>query len=309
MPVMLPFDLQQVICEYAMDVASNDKFIFRAMCVCKLWAHFVCSKFYRDYEIKNYLGFVGFVRTIASRDTLLPYGEYIRNVDLSPVNRYGIDMRVHKMIRYCPNLVSLTLGHPSSVKPDTIRLMSKYCKNLRILHMGGLESFPFMLECDFGGLDSLTHVEIQMTPIDGQSLNTLPRTLMDVRLVKLDSLDHQSLVEFTTHRRRSLQTLVIDRCTLGSRSQQADIAQVVRPLAQLKRLELSGAQVDDRCLEDLFDIPLELDSFRLTHTHITDSTLYRFAAGRLKCRHLTIEHNPFVSEQAITSLPHYRRPQ
>lgn len=146
-----------------------------------------------------------------------------------------------------------------------------------------------------------------MTPIDGPSLNTLPRTLIDVRLVKLDSLDHQSLVEFTTNRRGTLQTLVIDRCTLGARSQQANIAQVVRPLSQLKRLELSGGQVDDKCLESLFDIPLELDSFRLAHTHITDSTLYRFAAGRLKCRHLNIEHNPFVSEQTIASLPHYRR--
>ena len=245
---------------------------------------------------------MGFVRTIASRDTLLPYGEYIRNVDLSPVNRYGIDMRAHKMIRYCPNLVSLRLGHPSSVKADTIRLMSKYCKNLRMLHMGGLESFPFMLECDFSGLDSLTHVEIHMTPIDGQSLNTLPRTLMDVRLSKLDSVDHPSLVEFTTNRKRSLEALVIDRCTLGC----GDIADVVKPLAQLKRLELSGAQVNDKCLETLFDIPLELDSFKLTHTHITDATLYRFAAGRLKCHHFNLEHNTFVSEQAITSLSHSR---
>lgn len=248
---------------------------------------------------------MGFVRTIASRDTLLPYGEYIRNVDLSPVNRYGIDMRVHKMIRYCPNLVSLTLGHPSSVKPDTIRLMSKYCKNLRMLHMGGLESFPFMLECDFSGLDSLTHVEIHMTPIDGQSLNTLPLTLMDVRLIKLDSVDHKSLVEFTTNRRHNLETLVMDRCTLGIRG--GDIADVIRPLSQLKRLELLGAQVDDKYLENLFDIPLELESFRLAHTQITDSTLYRFAAGRLKCHHLNMEHNTFVSEQAISSLPHYRR--
>ena len=84
--------------------------------------------------------FVGFVKTLSSDNCLLPYGTYIHSVDLTSVNRYGINMRAHKLIKHCPNLLSVTLGHPTSVKPSTILMMARHCKKLHSLQIGGLES-------------------------------------------------------------------------------------------------------------------------------------------------------------------------
>ncbi|KAI9489444.1 hypothetical protein BDB00DRAFT_612303 [Zychaea mexicana] len=294
----LPYDLQQVICEMAIGPNGNDPFAFRAMRVCKLWAHYVCSVLYRNYIINDYLQFVGFVKVVSSDNPLLPYGAYIRSVDLTAVNRYGIDMRAHKLIKHCPNLLSVTLGHPTSVKPSTIMMMARHCKKLHSLQIGGLESHPFMLECNFACLKSLRHVDIHTTPLTGSSLNSLPITLERVRLMKLDSLEDQDLATFVKNRKKSLKSLAIIRCVRFK----GRISDVLQPLTHLEQLELVGATIDDKRMEGLFDLPFTLKSLRLCDTQISEQTILALAAGRLKVHHLDISHNPLLTDDCVKSL-------
>ncbi|KAI8138159.1 hypothetical protein BJV82DRAFT_583053 [Fennellomyces sp. T-0311] len=294
----IPYDLQQVICEIAIGPRGNDPFAFKAMRVSKLWAHFVCSVLYRNYRINDYLQFVGFVKTITSDGPTLPYGSYIHSVDLTSVNRYGIDMRAHKLIRHCPNLLSVTLGHPTSVKPNTVKMMAKYCKKLHTLQIGGMESFPFMLECDFSKLVSLRSVDIFTTPLTGASLNSLPPNLEQVRLARLDGLEDADLATFIESRKDTIKALRIDGCTRFK----GRIADVLRPLARLERLELAGSNMDDKRMEGLCDLPFTLECLHLCNTLITDQTILALAAGRLKVHHLDISNNPLLTDDCVKSL-------
>ncbi|KAI9323670.1 hypothetical protein BX666DRAFT_99389 [Dichotomocladium elegans] len=300
----LPWDVQHLICDYIFD-SGNSKHRLSAMRVSKTWAYFICSRLYRNYQINDYLQFVGFVNTVSSPCKFLPYGKYVRVIDLATVNRYGIDTRVNKLIRHCPNLQSISLGHPSTVKPETIRLMAKYCKRLNILHMGGLESFPFLLECDFSGLRCLKEVTINTTPIDGAALNSLPPTIEKVRLVHLDSIDNAAIERFcTTHPR--VQLFSLDQCRYLANEVTRVVASGKMPA--LKHLELAGSNVDDTTIESLLNSPsLILDAFRLCNTHVTDATIEALCADRLKVRHLDIAHNALITENAKKALLQTRK--
>ena len=241
---------------------------------------------------------MGFVKTITAERPTLPYGAYIHSVDLTKVNRYGIDMRAHKLIRHCPNLLSVTLGHPTSVRPSTVRMMAKYCKRLHSLQIGGMESFPFMLECDFSELGSLRSVDIYTTPLTGASLNSLPPNVERVRLTRLDGLEDADLALFMEMRKGTLKTLKIDGCARFK----GPIADVLRPLEHLERLELVGSTVDDQRMEGVCDLPFKLKSLRLCNTLVTDRTILALAAGRLKVAHLDISHNPLLSDDCVKSL-------
>ncbi|KAI9255216.1 hypothetical protein BDA99DRAFT_562483 [Phascolomyces articulosus] len=294
----IPYDLQQVICEMAIGPNGTDPFAFKAMRVSKLWAHFVCSILYRNYIISDYLQFVGFVKVVSSENPLLPYGAYIHSVDLTSVNRYGIDMRAHKLIKHCPNLLSVTLGHPTSVKPSTIMMMARHCKKLHSLQIGGLESHPFMLECNFSRLHSLKRVDIHTTPLTGPSLNSLPLGLERVRLVKLDGLEDDDLITFTNQRKETLKSLAIIRCIRFK----GPIVDVLTPLIHLEQLELVGETIDDKRMEGLFDLPFTLKSLRLCDTQITEKSVSSLAAGQLKVHHLDISHNSLLTDECVRPL-------
>lgn len=247
----------------------------------------------RNFSIQDYLQFVGLVNAITSVDPILPYSSYVRSIDFSTVNRYGVDMRAHKLIRHCPNLLSVAFGHPTSVRPHTVRMMAQYCQKLHTLQLGGLESFPFMLDCDFSGMTSLKTVEIYTTPLTPATLHTLPRTLEKFRLVRVDSIDTAELARFLSNRKATLQSVVIDTCRHIPQLQK--VVDILRPLQYLRELELSGPNVTDEVLEGLEDLPLCLDTLSFCNTHITSQALQRLSAGRLTVRHLGLSRNPFIS--------------
>ncbi|KAG2218480.1 hypothetical protein INT45_011661 [Circinella minor] len=294
----IPYDLQQVICEMAIGPNGTDSFAFKAMRVSKAWAHFVCSILYRNYIIGDYLQFVGFVKTVSSENCLLPYGIYIHSVDLTSVNRYGINMRAHKLIKHCPNLVSVTLGHPTSVKPSTILMMARHCKKLHSLQIGGLESHPFMLETNFSSLNSLKHVDINTTPLTSSSLNSLPLTLERIRLIKLESINDQDFITFIKGREETLKSLAIIRCLRFK----GNIVHLLETLEHLEQLELVGENINDKTIEGLFDLPFTLKSLRLFDTQITEKTISALAAGRLKVHYLDISNNSLLTDEIIKPL-------
>ncbi|ORZ10865.1 hypothetical protein BCR42DRAFT_494403 [Absidia repens] len=72
---------------------------------------------------------------------------FYRATGLNPINKYGVDMKA-------------AFGHPTSLKLTTTRRMTSHCKQLRMLSIGALENFPFMLECDFISLVGLTTMNL-----------------------------------------------------------------------------------------------------------------------------------------------------
>ncbi|ORY99420.1 hypothetical protein BCR43DRAFT_489252 [Syncephalastrum racemosum] len=302
----LPMDLQQVICEMAIGDSGKNKFAFVAMRVNKAWAHFVCSVLYRNYRISDYLQFVGFVNTISTgAKGSLPYGSYIRSIDLTSVNRYGVDTRVTRLIRHCNNLRTVSLGHPTSVKADTIALMARHCQKLQTLQLGGLESFPFMLECDFSSLRGLRTVDICSTPLTTNALHTLPMEIEHIRFARLDALQYMDVKLFLQARQKHIQSIRIEQC----RFMDGPIADMIAPLKQLEKLELVGTDIGDPIFEGLADVPnLCLDTLRIVNTHITDTVLQGFLTARSRSidrprvRHLELADNRFVSDDMVQAL-------
>ncbi|KAI8092658.1 uncharacterized protein BX664DRAFT_327835 [Halteromyces radiatus] len=278
---MLPNEIQQLICHIAITQSENSvKTMLLLLKVNKLWAHFVCSHYYRHYRIDKYVTFIGFYNTIVSKQTVLPYGHYIYSLDLTPINKYGVDMRTHELIRHCPNLKSVTLGHPTSLKPTTIRWMARYCKQLETLSVGALESFPFMLECDFSNLNSLKKIVFSTTPLLNSSLLTLPRSLQQLHLIRMDSLDTETMTAFFQQRQtkrnyEKITHLAIHRCPRLLENMTSWL-----PLNHLKWLSLSGLDVRDEHVIALLSMPGELDRLELKNTQITTKTLNFLATAR-----------------------------
>lgn len=237
----------------------------------------------RNYEIKEYVKFVDFVKTVTSPNTLFPYGNFVRSIDFTAVNRYGIDMRAYKLIACCKNLFTMTLGHPTSLRPNTFRLMAETCKRLQTLHMGGLGDHPFILECDFSGMEALRTVEIYTTALAAESIKTLPRSVEHVRLIQVDTINDDDLKSFLNGR-SALQSLVLDDC----RFIRGPIAEMIEPLTGLKKLVLRGSNIDDDSLQGLDKLPFELDTLRIAYTRVSPAFLETLTAGQLKVRRLEI---------------------
>ncbi|CAO3631382.1 unnamed protein product [Mucor hiemalis] len=298
----LPLDLQQVICRYAIGFKGSTSFAIVALQVNKAWAYFVCKVLYRHYRIRNYLTFIGFVKTVTSPSPILPYGLFVRSIDLTPVNKYGIDMRAHRLIRCCPNIREMTLGHPTTLKTETIREIAKYNKRLHTLSMGGIESFPFMLECDFAGLQQLQHVTLKTTPLLATSFMTLPKILKSIRLIQMDAITPSELLLFCQGHSK-LQSLAIVNCRVMTDNLGEALAKLItphEPLAclELQEIELVGQQITDDNLNALFSrVPkgTRLKSLRLYNTSVTKS-LFVFAGHQcnLKINHLDLINNRYL---------------
>ncbi|KAI8981589.1 hypothetical protein BDF20DRAFT_911864 [Mycotypha africana] len=241
--------------------------------------------------------FIGFVNTVSLPDSVLPYGLYVREIDLTPVNKYGVDMRVRKLIRYCPNLVSITLGQATSVKADTLQLMGRYCQNVHTLEMGGMISFPFMFDCDFSGMIGLRRLSLLTTPVQSTSLNTIPSSIRHLQIAQLDALQHGEFVTFLKQHPRLI-SLSVKRC----RHINSDFAALILQLPKLSILELIGPEVNDESLKGFFDIPTQLHTLILRQTQITDATLRMFADGCLVVQNLDITNNAHVSQRGIDAL-------
>lgn len=242
--------------------------------------------------------FIGFVQTISLPNPLLPYNLYVREINFESVNKYGVDIRVRKLIRYCPNIINITFGYSTSVKANTLQMMSKYCQKVQTLQMGGIQSFPFMLDCDFSGMTNLRHLSLTTTPIQSLSLQTLPVSIRQLQLVQMDALNHQELIYFIQHHPK-LTSLSIQRCKLIHHA----FAEIITQLPALNELELYGSHINDLSLTGLFHIPMTLNKLTLCYTQITDSTLDAIANGCLVVNHLNIiAHNQSITQFGIKSL-------
>ncbi|KAI8094643.1 hypothetical protein BDF21DRAFT_448794, partial [Thamnidium elegans] len=294
----LPLEIQEIICFMVLGEDASSPFVVTAMRVCKTWAAFICERMYRNYQFKNYLQFIGFVLTISLPNPLLPYNLYVQEINFESVNKYGVDTRVRRLIKYCPNITNIKFGQATSVKTDTLQLLGKYCQSVKTLQLGGIQSFPFMLDCDFSGMSSLSNLSLTATPIQYSSLQTIPASIRHLKLMQMDALYHEDLIQWTqTH--RQLTFLSVGRCKHLSQK----FVELVAELPYLTDLELYGTEINDTSLLGLFDIPIVLNTLSICHTQITDTTLQSLSNGRLAIDHLNIiDTNNSITEYGIHSL-------
>lgn len=251
----------------------------------------------RRYKFQSYLQFIGFINTISSPDSLLPYGLFVRHIDLSPVNKYGVDARVRKFIKNCPNVTSLSFGQNTSVKAGTIQSLGKYCKSVRDLEIGGIQSFPFMFDCDFSGMIDLRSLTLTTTPLQAASLRTLPVSIRHINLIQMDALQYDELSEFL-HQQPQLLSLSIRRC----KHIKSKFSKLVEKLPELNELGLYGFEVNDDALKGLFDLPVTINTVRLCHTQISNCTLEAITNGKLVIHHLDISSNANLTKSGLESL-------
>ncbi|KAI8343172.1 hypothetical protein BC941DRAFT_410606 [Chlamydoabsidia padenii] len=283
----LPNELQHSICQVLLTSPDFDvKLMLQLVRINKLWADFVCNHVYRHYRINKYIPFIGFYNTIVSKRPILPYGDYIRSLDLTAINKYGVDKRAHDLIQRCPNLRSITLGHQTSLTPATVQWMARHCKKLCTLSIGALESFPFMLECDFSGLTGLNTMIFTGTPLCFSSLMTLPHSLQELHLVRMEALDTHTMLSFFKHR-KGITRLAIHRC-----SQLLDEMTYWLPLNQLKWLSLAGPDVNDDHVINILSMVGDLDTLALDNTQITTKVLdHIISRSRLQLKTLYLINN------------------
>lgn len=221
----------------------------------------------------------------------------MKDIDLAPVNKYGVDIRVRKLIKYCPNIVTITLGHITSVKADTLQLMARYCRTVHTLQMGGIQSFPFMFDCDFSGMTGLRSLSLTTTPLESSSLQSLPTSIRHLQLIQMDAIKPTELSNLL-ERHSELITLSIRRCKHIT----SNFAQLMVQLPLLKELEVHGPEINDTALKGLFDVPGVLHTLRVCHTQITDLTLDALTNGRLVIHHLNISNNANVTKTGVKEL-------
>lgn len=239
---------------------------------------------------------------MTSPSPILPYGLFVRSIDLTPVNKYGIDMRAHRLIRCCPNTTEMTLGHPTTLKSETIREIARYNKRLHTLSMGGIESFPFMLECDFAGLKQLQHVTLKTTPLLSASFMTLPSRLKSIRLIQMDAVTPSELLVFC-QAHTQLQSLAIVNC----KAMVGNIGEVLAKLItlhdssaclELQEIELVGHQISDENLSALFNrVPkgTRLKSLKLYDTSVTKSLkAFHSQQCMLKIENMILSNNRYL---------------
>lgn len=293
----LPLEIQEIICFMVLGEDASNPFALTVMKVCKTWARFICERMYRQYQFKSYLQFVGFINTISSPDSLLPYGLFVRHIDLSPVNKYGVDARVRKFIKNCPNVTSLSFGQITSVKAETFQLLGRCCKNVRDLEIGGIQSFPFMFDCDFSGMISLRSLTLTTTPLQSAFLHTLPVSIRHLNLVQMDALQYDELSAFL-QQQPHLWSLSIRRC----KHIKSKFSKLVETLPELNELGLYGLEVNDDALKGLFDLPVTINTIKLCHTQISNCTLEAITNGKLVIHHLDISNNANLTKSGLESL-------
>ncbi|CEP12204.1 hypothetical protein [Parasitella parasitica] len=296
----LPSEIQEIICSMVLGDNACNPFALTAMRVAFFGMNshvYQVLNVGRQFQFTSYIQFIGFVNTISLKTPVFPYGLYVRHVDLAPVNKYGVDGRVRKMIKHCPNLTSIRLGHATSVKADTLQLIGRDCHNVQILEMGGMQSFPFMFDCNFSGMLSLESLSLTTTPLQSTSFGTIPSSICHLKIDQMDALEHDEFAEFLK-RHQQLVSLSVRRCKHLNRG----FAALIGHLPVLNVLELSGPEINDAGLKELFDIPTQLKTLTLCHTQISDTTLEALAAGCLKVQHLDIAQNTNVTQHGINAL-------
>ncbi|RCH83768.1 hypothetical protein CU098_004006, partial [Rhizopus stolonifer] len=293
----LPYEIQEIICNLLLNQDESNSFALTGMRASITLNLFIANTVHRHFQFKNYLQFIGFVNTISSEKTIIPYGLYVREIDLTPVNKYGIDMRMKKLIIHCPNLVKIKFGESTSVKADTLQLMGRYCHNVHTLEIGGMISFPFMFDCDFSGMTELQSLSLLTTPLQATSLDTIPFSIRHFCIAHMDAIRHEEFATFLK-RHPQLISLSIRRC----RYLNVDFAALLLSLTQLQKLELTGPDINDASMKGLFDVPMQLDTLRLCNTKITNKTLEALVRGRLVVQHLELDQNVHLSRSIIDIL-------
>ncbi|KAI8368760.1 hypothetical protein BD560DRAFT_490234 [Blakeslea trispora] len=293
----LPLEIQLLICDILLDQDTSNKFAITAMRVCSTWADYICKKLYRRFQFRNYLQFVGFINTISLEKPIFPYGDYVQEIDLTTVNRYGIDVRMKRVILFCPNLIRIKLGDTTSVSANTLQLMGRFCNKVQSLEMGGMISFPFLFDCDFSGMTQLRSISLLTTPLQATSLTTLPSSIRQFSIANMDAIRPEELILFLKHHPQ-LVSLAIRRCRLLS----VDFLPYLVLLSNLKTFELAGPDIHDANMKTIFDLSLKLHTLKLCRTRITHVTLEAFVTGQLIVQHLVLENNLDVSQYAINAL-------
>ncbi|KAI8884123.1 hypothetical protein K501DRAFT_148994, partial [Backusella circina FSU 941] len=293
----LPIEIQESICRYIIEDNDNvSASAIVAIRVCKTWASILCKHIYRNYNFRSYIQFIGFVKTIAcpSKYTVISYATYVQHLRLGPVNKYGVDSRVRKLIKYCPNILSITFGPSTTVAATTLQLMGRHCHKIRTVELGALQCFPFMFDCDFSGMKALRQITLSSTPLQASSLKTIPPTIHYFDISFMDALEYDELVGFLKSH-RNIQTLKLGQC----RYINYNFAKLVILLPHLQTLELTGPEIDDRAIEGLFDLPIKLCSLRICNTQITDKTLGLIEDGCIKIRRLDLSGNIQLTQKSV----------
>lgn len=208
-----------------------------------------------------------------------------------------MDSRVKRLIRSCPNIVSITLGNSTSVKADTLQLMGRYCHNVHTLQMGGMQSFPFMFDCDFSGMLGLRILSLYMTPLQSGSLNTIPNTVQHLQISHMDALQHDEFKKFLQDHSK-LKSLSVNRCRHLNKS----FASLIGTLPKLDVLELTGPEINDIGLKDMFQSNIQLRTLKLLNTQISDVTLEALSAGCLVIQRLDISNNTQITQLGVNAL-------
>ncbi|KAI8638561.1 hypothetical protein BD408DRAFT_422874 [Parasitella parasitica] len=180
--------------------------------------------------------------------------------------------------------------------------MGKYCHNVQILEMGGMQSFPFMFDCNFSGMLNLESLSLTTTPLQSASFGTIPNSICHLKIDQMDALEHDEFAEFLKCHQQ-LVSLSVRRCKHLSRG----FAALIGQLPVLDVLELSGPEINDNGLKELFDIPTRLRTLKLCHTQISDKTLEALATGCLEVKHLDIAQNTNVTQHGINALMRKKR--
>jgi hypothetical protein len=204
-------------------------------------------------------------------------------------------------MRCCPNIVSMTLGHPTTLKAETIREIAKYNTRLHTLSMGGIESFPFMLDCNFSALEQLRHVVLKTTPLLNSAFLTLPtETLRTLRLIQMDAITPDNLLDFCkTHAR--LKVLAIEKCRALTTGLGEALAKLITPnntahfCRELKEIELNGHYITDENIKALFiDVPTGTGLYRLKLINTSVRSLDILRYSHLRIRHLEVSNNRYL---------------
>jgi hypothetical protein len=175
--------------------------------------------------------------------------------------------------------------------------MGRYCRNVHTLQMGGMQSFPFMFDCDFSGMLGLRILSLYMTPLQSGSLNTVPKTVQHLQISHMDALQYDEFQEFLQDH-SNLASLSVRRC----RHLNQRFASLINALPKLDVLELTGPEINDAGLEDMFRTNIQLRTLKLCHTQISDATLEALAAGCLAVQCLDISDNAQITQLGVNAL-------
>lgn len=184
-----------------------------------------------------------------------------------------------------------------SVKADTLQLMGRYCHSVHTLQMGGMQSFPFMFNCDFSGMLGLRILSLYMTPLQSSSLNTIPITVKHLKISHMDALQHDEFETFLQGH-SMLESLSVRRCRHLNKS----FASLIGGLPKLDMLELAGPEINDDGLKDMFHSNVQLSTLKLCHTQISNATLEALATGRMVVQCLDISNNTQITQSGVDAL-------